>query len=54
MAGDVVGFTSVCIAGATLDENTPRVFKPKGRKQLTRAIDDWNLKYIIAHQDVVS
>jgi hypothetical protein len=50
--GHVVGFTSHYIPGGTLSENPSRVFKLKWLWQLTCVIDDLNLKYGIAHQDV--
>lgn len=52
LRGHVVGFTSRYIPGGTLSENTTRTFKLKGLRQLTGVIDDLNLKYGIAHQDV--
>jgi hypothetical protein len=50
--GHVVGFTSLYIPGGTLSENKSRVFKLEWLRQLTCVIDDLNLKYGIAHQDV--
>lgn len=52
--GRVVGFTSLYIPGGTLSENKSRTFKLKWLRQLTCVIDDLNLKYGIAHQDVAS
>jgi len=51
--GNVVGFTSVYIPGGTLHETT-RVFKLKWLERLIRVVDDLNLKYGIAHQDVAA
>ncbi|KAJ0119689.1 protein kinase-like domain protein [Diaporthe amygdali] len=48
----VVGFTSHFIPGSTVFDNVSRVFKLSYLKQLTRVIDDLNLKYGISHQDV--
>lgn len=53
----VVGFTSLHIAGGTLDRvyqnpGDSRVFKLKWLAQLTSLVDDLNLKYGIQHQDV--
>ncbi|KAI5464911.1 hypothetical protein BGZ63DRAFT_378981 [Mariannaea sp. PMI_226] len=50
--GHVVGFTSLYIPGGTIGENKSRTFKLKWLRQLTCVIDDLNLKYGIAHQDV--
>lgn len=50
--GRVVGFTSVYIPGGTISENKSRTFKLEWLRQLTRVIDDLNLKHGIAHQDV--
>lgn len=50
----IVGFTSLYIPNGTLSENKSRVFKLKYLKQLTTVIDDLNLKYGIAHQDVAA
>lgn len=48
------GFTSLYIPNGTLSENKSRVFKLKYLKQLTTVVDDLNLKYGIAHQDVAA
>lgn len=48
----VVGFTTLYIAGGTLEENKSRVFKLKWLHQLTSVIDELNLNLGIAHQDV--
>ncbi|EXV01836.1 protein kinase-like domain protein [Metarhizium robertsii] len=50
--GRVVGFTSLYIPGDTIFENTARAFELKWLRQLTSVVDDLNLKYGIAHQDV--
>ncbi|KAI1500568.1 kinase-like domain-containing protein [Biscogniauxia marginata] len=52
LAGRFVGFTTVYIPGGTLEENPSRVFKLKWLHQLTGVVDDLNLKYGIAHQDI--
>jgi hypothetical protein len=54
LRGGVVGFTNVYIPGGTIWENTARVFKLDWLRQLTRVVDDLNLKYGIAHQDVAA
>uniref|UniRef100_A0A8H7NQ99 Protein kinase domain-containing protein n=1 Tax=Bionectria ochroleuca TaxID=29856 RepID=A0A8H7NQ99_BIOOC len=50
--GRLVGFTSVFIPGGTLDENKTRCFKLKWLHQLMALVDELNLKYGVAHQDV--
>ncbi|KAJ0158776.1 hypothetical protein CTA2_10929 [Colletotrichum tanaceti] len=50
--GHVVGFTSVYIPGGTLEDNRSRVFKLEWLEQLTRVVDDLNLKHGIMHQDI--
>ena len=52
--GHVVGFTSLYIPGGTISENMSRPFKLEWLRQLTCVIDDLNLKYGIAHQDVAA
>ncbi|KAF6791390.1 hypothetical protein CSOJ01_14369 [Colletotrichum sojae] len=52
--GNVIGFTSVCIPGGTLDANRLRVFKLKWLEQLTRVVDDLNLKHGFMHQDIAA
>jgi hypothetical protein len=52
--GRVVGFTSLYIPGGTVDENKSRVFKLEWLRQLTCVVDDLNLKYGIAHQDIAA
>ena len=52
LQGRVVGFTTPYIPGGTISENKSRTFKLEWLRQLTSVIDDLNLKYGIAHQDV--
>jgi serine/threonine protein kinase len=52
LEGRVVGFTSSYVPGGTLEENKSRVFKLKWLRQLIQVVDDLNLKYSIAHQDI--
>ncbi|OTB06924.1 hypothetical protein M426DRAFT_9348 [Hypoxylon sp. CI-4A] len=52
--GRVVGFTSAYIPGRTLEQNKSRVFKLKWLGQLTQVVDDLNLRYGIAHQDITA
>jgi serine/threonine protein kinase len=52
LEGRVVGFTSSYMPGGNLEENKSRVFKLKWLQQLIQVVDDLNLKYSIAHQDV--
>lgn len=52
--GGVVGFTSLYIPGGQLEENKSRTFKLEWLRQLTCVIDDLNLKYGVAHQDVAA
>ncbi|KXX77216.1 Serine/threonine-protein kinase Nek4 [Madurella mycetomatis] len=52
--GRVVGFTSLYIPGGTISENKSRTFKLEWLRQLVCVIDDLNLKYGIAHQDVAA
>ena len=54
LRGHVISFTSLFITGGTLQENKTRVFKLKWLRQLTSVVDDLNLKYGIAHQDVAA
>jgi serine/threonine protein kinase len=51
--GGVVGFTVLYIPGGTLEDNVSRPFKLKWCKQLMQLVDDLNLRYGIAHQDIV-
>lgn len=51
--GGVVGFTTPYIPGGNLEDNVSRPFKLKWAKQLMQVVDDLNLRYGIAHQDVV-
>ncbi|KAI9154792.1 N amino acid transport system protein [Paramyrothecium foliicola] len=52
--GHVVGFTTLFIPGGTISENKSRVFKLEWIRQLMRVVDDLNLKYGIAHQDIAA
>ena len=52
LRGDVVGFTNLYIPGGTIFHNKSRVFRQEWFRQLTGVIDDLNLKYGIAHQDI--
>ncbi|KAI1378757.1 hypothetical protein F4677DRAFT_465880 [Hypoxylon crocopeplum] len=54
VAGRFIGFTTVYIPGGDLEENQSRVFKLKWLHQLTGVVDDLNLKYGIAHQDITA
>lgn len=51
--GGVVGFTTLYIPGGTLENNVSRTFKLKWCQQLMQVVDDLNLRYGIAHQDIV-
>ncbi|KAH6856312.1 hypothetical protein B0I37DRAFT_443000 [Chaetomium sp. MPI-CAGE-AT-0009] len=51
--GGVVGFTTLFIPGGTLEDNVSRTFKLKWCRQLMDLVDDLNLRYGIAHQDIV-
>lgn len=48
----VVGFTSVFIAGMTMQDNASRLFSLKHLDQLLEVVDDLNLKFGIVHQDI--
>lgn len=50
--GGVVGFTTLYIPGGTLQDNVSRPFKLKWCKQLMQLVDDLNVRYGIAHQDI--
>jgi serine/threonine protein kinase len=52
--GRVVGFTTPYISGGTLDTDNSRTFKLKWLQQLTRVVDDLNLKHGIMHQDIAA
>ncbi|QKX60133.1 uncharacterized protein TRUGW13939_07276 [Talaromyces rugulosus] len=52
LKGRFVGFTTVYIAGGTLEENKTRQFKLKWLQQLIDVVDELNLNLGIAHQDV--
>lgn len=51
--GGVVGFTTPYIPGGSLQDNVTRPFKLKWARQLMQVVDDLNLRYGIAHQDIV-
>lgn len=48
----VVGFTSAFVQGKTLQDNPSRLFKLKYLEQLTKVVDDVNLRFGIVHQDI--
>lgn len=52
LEGQVVGFTARYIPGGTLEENTSRTFKLDYLRQLIALVDELNLTYGVAHQDV--
>ncbi|VTT80151.1 unnamed protein product [Fusarium fujikuroi] len=52
LEGRVVGFTSNYVPGRNLEQNKSRVFKLKWLQQLIKVVDDLNLEYGIAHQDI--
>ncbi|PNP61628.1 hypothetical protein FNYG_13615 [Fusarium nygamai] len=52
LEGRVVGFTSNYVPGGNLEQNKSRVFKVKWLQQLIKVVDDLNLEYGIAHQDI--
>ncbi|UNI23988.1 hypothetical protein JDV02_009771 [Purpureocillium takamizusanense] len=52
LEGRVVGFTNVYVPGGNLEENKSRVFRLEWLQQLTKVVDDLNLRYGIAHQDI--
>ncbi|KAI6778045.1 uncharacterized protein J7T54_007653 [Emericellopsis cladophorae] len=52
LEGRVVGFTSGYVPGGNLEENKSRVFRLKWLQQLIKVVDDLNLEYGIAHQDI--
>ncbi|KAF7562351.1 hypothetical protein G7046_g1796 [Stylonectria norvegica] len=52
LEGRVVGFTNNYIPGGNLEENKSRVFQLKWLQQLIKVVDDLNLEYGIAHQDI--
>ncbi|EPE04796.1 hypothetical protein F503_06345 [Ophiostoma piceae UAMH 11346] len=52
LEGRVIGFTNDYLPGGSLEENRSRVFKLKWLRQLTHVVDDLNLRYGIAHQDI--
>lgn len=52
LEGRVVGFTNDYVPGGSLEKNQSRVFKLKWLQQLIQAVDDLNVRYGIAHQDI--
>lgn len=52
LEGRVVGFTNNYVPGGSLEENKSRVFRLEWLQQLIKVVDDLNLRYGIAHQDV--
>ncbi|KAI1461297.1 hypothetical protein F4805DRAFT_413543 [Annulohypoxylon moriforme] len=52
LEGRVVGFTNLYVPGGTLEENKSRVFRLEWLRQLIKVVDDLNLRYSIAHQDI--
>lgn len=52
LEGRVVGFTNSYIPGGNLEENKSRVFRLEWLQQLIKVVDDLNLQYGIAHQDI--
>jgi serine/threonine protein kinase len=52
LEGLFIAFTSVFIPGKSLKDNRSRVFKLPWLRQLTQVVDDLNLRYGIAHQDI--
>lgn len=52
LEGRVIGFTNDYVSGGSLEKKKPCVFKLKWLQQLIQAVDDLNLRYGIAHQDI--
>ncbi|KAM0233809.1 hypothetical protein ACHAP5_010287 [Fusarium lateritium] len=52
LEGRVVGFTSSYMPGGNLEVNKSRIFKLKWLQQIIQVVDDLNLRYGIAHQDI--
>lgn len=52
LEGRVVGFTNDYVPGGTLEANGSRVFQLEWLWQLIQVVDDLNLEYGIAHQDI--
>ncbi|KAK0732509.1 hypothetical protein B0T21DRAFT_443486 [Apiosordaria backusii] len=52
LEGRAVGFTNAYVPGGNLKENPSRVFKLEWLRQLIKAVDELNLQYGIAHQDI--
>jgi len=52
LEGRIIGFTNNYVSGGSLEDNKTRIFKLKWLKQLIQVVDDLNLRYGIAHQDI--
>jgi serine/threonine protein kinase len=52
LEGRVVGFTNAYVPRGSLEENKSRVFRLDWLQQLIQVVDDLNLRYGIAHQDI--
>jgi hypothetical protein len=52
LEGRVIGFTSSYVPGGTLQDNQSRVFKIAWLHQLINVVDELNLRYGVAHQDI--
>ncbi|KAI1864980.1 uncharacterized protein JN550_008526 [Neoarthrinium moseri] len=52
LEGRVVGFTNIYVPGGSLQQNQSRVFRLEWLQQLIRVVDELNLRYGIAHQDI--
>lgn len=52
LEGRVVGFTNGYVPGGSLEENKSRVFRLEWLQQLIHVVDELNLRYGIAHQDI--
>ena len=48
----MVGFTNNYVPGGNLEDNNTRVFKLAWLEQLISVVDELNLEYGIAHQDI--
>ncbi|KEY72987.1 hypothetical protein S7711_04655 [Stachybotrys chartarum IBT 7711] len=52
LQGRVVGFTNEYFPGGTLEERKGCIFQLKWLHQLVQVVDDLNLRFSIAHQDI--
>lgn len=52
LEGRVIGFTNAYIPGGNLEDNKSRVFKLEWLRRLVQLVDELNLRYDIAHQDI--